>query len=46
MKLAIKIMSLIFLGIIALLAADGYIAVRREIHLLKPGRGYIKLNMG
>ena len=33
MKLTIKIMSLIFLGIIALLAADGYISVKREIRL-------------
>jgi two-component system NtrC family sensor kinase len=33
MKLTIKIMSLIFLGIIALLAADGYISVKREIKL-------------
>ena len=33
MKLTIKIMSLIFLGIIALLAADGYISVKREINL-------------
>jgi two-component system, NtrC family, sensor kinase len=33
MKLTIKIMGLIFLGIIALLAADGYITVKREINL-------------
>ena len=33
MKLTIKIMGLIFLGIIALLAVDGYIAVKREINL-------------
>ncbi len=33
MKLTIKIMSLIFLGIIALLAADGYVSVKREINL-------------
>jgi two-component system NtrC family sensor kinase len=33
MKLTIKIMSLIFLGIIALLAADGYISIKREINL-------------
>ncbi|MGD9233868.1 MAG: ATP-binding protein [Desulfobacterales bacterium] len=33
MKLTIKIMSLIFLGIIALLVVDGYISVRREINL-------------
>jgi len=33
MKLTIKIMSLIFLGIIALLAVDGYISVKREINL-------------
>ena len=33
MKLTIKIMSLIFLGIIALLIADGYISVRSEINL-------------
>ena len=33
MKLTIKIMSLIFLGIIALLVVDGYISVKREINL-------------
>jgi two-component system NtrC family sensor kinase len=33
MKLTIKIMSLIFLGITALLIADGYISVGREINL-------------
>jgi two-component system NtrC family sensor kinase len=33
MKLTIKIMSLIFLGIIALLVVDGYISVKREISL-------------
>jgi two-component system NtrC family sensor kinase len=33
MKLTIKIMSLIFLGIIMLLVADGYISVKREINL-------------
>ena len=33
MKLTIKIMGLIFLGIIALLAVDGYITVKREINL-------------
>lgn len=33
MKLTIKIMSLIFLGIITLLAIDGYLSVRREITL-------------
>lgn len=32
MKLTIKIMSLIFLGIIALLAIDGYLSVKREIN--------------
>jgi two-component system, NtrC family, sensor kinase len=32
MKLTIKIMSLIFLGIIALLVIDGYISVKREIN--------------
>jgi two-component system NtrC family sensor kinase len=35
MKLTIKIMSLIFLGIIALLAVDGYISVKRDISLLE-----------
>ena len=35
MKLTIKIMSLIFLGIIALLAVDGYISVKRNISLLE-----------
>jgi two-component system, NtrC family, sensor kinase len=33
MKLTIKIMSLIFLGIIALLVVDGYISVKREINM-------------
>jgi len=33
MKLTIKIMSLIFLGILALLVVDGYISVKREINL-------------
>jgi len=33
MKLTIKIMSLIFLGIIILLAADGYLSIKREINL-------------
>jgi len=33
MKLTIKIMSLIFLGILALLVVDGYISVQREINL-------------
>ena len=33
MKLTIKIMSLIFLGITTLLAADGYLSVKREISL-------------
>jgi len=33
MKLTIKIMGLIFLGIIVLLAVDGYISVKREINL-------------
>jgi two-component system, NtrC family, sensor kinase len=33
MKLTIKIMSIIFLGIIFLLIVDGYISVKREINL-------------
>jgi len=33
MKLTIKIMSLIFLGIIILLTADGYLSIKREINL-------------
>ena len=33
MKLTIKIMSLIFLGIITLLTADGYLSIKREINL-------------
>jgi two-component system, NtrC family, sensor kinase len=33
MKLTIKIMSLIFFGIIILLAADGYLSIKREIKL-------------
>ncbi len=41
MKLTIKIMGLIFLGIITLLAIDGYLSVRREINLFD---NYMKRN--